>query len=226
MSWRVANSLLKLREQVNALAPNRAKGWDGTIGDAAHQSRGSDHNPWVRDGGMGVVTAMDITHDPAHGVNSFTMADSLLASKDPRIKYIISNHRIGGNEAFYQRNRDVYSLPAPWKWGRYRGKNPHDHHVHVSVEDKKALYDSTNSWKFTLNKPDPNATPADNKRIIRMGSTGADVGYAQFILKIPVDNVFGPATEAAVKAFQKERGLESDGVVGRMTWDALLIVGK
>ncbi|HKV33547.1 MAG TPA: hypothetical protein VJP89_04485, partial [Pyrinomonadaceae bacterium] len=61
MAWRVAKSLLRLREQINELAPNRSKASDGTIGDAAHASRKSDHNPWVKDGSIGVVTAMDIT---------------------------------------------------------------------------------------------------------------------------------------------------------------------
>lgn len=37
-----------------------------------------------------------------------------------------------------------------------------------------------------------------------------------------LDGKFGPATLAAVKAFQADNGLEVDGKVGRMTWAALL----
>jgi len=37
----------------------------------------------------------------------------------------------------------------------------------------------------------------------------------------PVDGVFGPKTEAAVKAFQTDQGLVVDGIVGRNTWKAL-----
>lgn len=41
----------------------------------------------------------------------------------------------------------------------------------------------------------------------------------------PVDAHFGPDTEAAVRAFQRERGLAADGMVGRETWRALVEAG-
>src|SRR6266545_4046705 len=39
---------------------------------------------------------------------------------------------------------------------------------------------------------------------------------------ITVDGRFGRVTETAVKAFQREHGLDDDGVVGPLTWAALL----
>ena len=117
MAWRVANSLLKLREQVNAKAPDRDKSSDGTIGDAAHSARTSDHNPDTD----GVVKAMDISNDPRHKVRSRDIAEAIRLSKDSRVKYVISDGEI------------FSSITSPWKWRKYTGSNPHFQHVHISV---------------------------------------------------------------------------------------------
>ncbi len=138
--WRVAQSLLTLRDQVNKKFPKRSKASDGTIGDAAHATRDSDHNPWVKDGAMGVVTAMDITHDPKKGCDAGKLADAIRASKDKRVKYIIWNKQIANSEPIGD--------AKAWAWRPYKGANPHDHHVHISVKDTKSRYDSTDAWKI------------------------------------------------------------------------------
>jgi len=137
MAWRVAKSLIRLREQIDIKAPKRSKASDGTIGDAAHAASTSDHNPWVKDGPIGVVTAIDITHDPEDGCDAQQIVNALVASKDLRIKYIIWNRQI------------ISSIVKPWVWRPYSGKNPHSHHFHLSIQPDKSLYDSLESWHLS-----------------------------------------------------------------------------
>jgi peptidoglycan hydrolase-like protein with peptidoglycan-binding domain len=39
---------------------------------------------------------------------------------------------------------------------------------------------------------------------------------------LDVDGIFGPKTEAAVRAFQQNENLSVDGIVGTQTWTTLL----
>ena len=121
--WIVAQSLDQLRAQLDDLAPRRSRASDGAIGDAAHATRDSDHNPWVVLGRQRYVTARDFTHDPAGGLNAQLLADSLRRGRDPRVKYVIWNRQImSGAEG-----------REPWAWRRYTGSNPHTAHLHLSV---------------------------------------------------------------------------------------------
>jgi uncharacterized FlaG/YvyC family protein len=134
MAWRVARSLLTLRDQINDRYPTRNKASDGTIGDEDHQNRSSDHNPWY---GPGIVTAMDITHDPASGVDIDRLTDELAASRDSRIKYVIANDLIMSGAGG----------PSPWVWREYHGENLHKKHFHLSVVASPAC-DDTSPWNL------------------------------------------------------------------------------
>jgi hypothetical protein len=140
--WRIALGLLALRSTLHSLAPDRNTRDDGFIGDPAHQTRKSDHNPWVLDGRVGVVTAYDITHSPTSGCDNNVLADKLVSSRDQRIKYIIWNKRIINSEA-------LKSSPA-WQWRDYHGQNPHTAHLHLSVLPAKSLYDNETAWSITV----------------------------------------------------------------------------
>jgi peptidoglycan hydrolase-like protein with peptidoglycan-binding domain len=54
-------------------------------------------------------------------------------------------------------------------------------------------------------------------RAMRRGDRGADVVALQTALSVRPDGDFGPATEAAVRLFQADRGLVVDGIAGAMT---------
>jgi len=63
--------------------------------------------------------------------------------------------------------------------------------------------------------------------VLREGSAGNDVELLQRQLKAAgfdpgrADGDFGPKTKSAVQAFQRATGLETDGIVGPKTWNAL-----
>lgn len=130
MSWRLARGLDRLRAQVNARHPSRSKASDGTIGDRAHASRASDHNPVG-----GIVHALDLTNDPGKGFDAHALAEKIRASRDPRISYVISNRRI------------FSSTKSPFQWRRYTGSNPHSKHIHISIR-RNPHADNTKDWSL------------------------------------------------------------------------------
>ena len=203
-----APSLVTLWHQVDTLWPDRLKGNDGTLGDARHRLRKSDHNPTS----SGMVLARDITHDPRHGCDTYKIAEMLRVNKDPRIKYTISNRKIMSGEE--------QTHPA-WVWREYDGENPHDHHVHISVRDEPSLYNDPAEWSLDMIPPDVAAPEIKEHPILKRGSQGEAVVELQHLLGIEEDGDFGRSTERAVKALQRRRKLVADGIVGSYTWDLL-----
>lgn len=64
--------------------------------------------------------------------------------------------------------------------------------------------------------------------VVRRGARGERVAVIQYLLRargyrVPAIGRFGPATEKAVRHFQRVRGLRPDGVVGPATWARLVI---
>lgn len=173
MNWRTAKSLLVLLDQINKRCPGRSKKSDGTIGDQAHANRASDHNP----NAQGVVTALDITHDPAHGLSIQTLADQLVASKDPRVKYIICNKRI-------------------WEpgigWKNYTGSNPHTVHMHISVKASNA--DIASAWRLNMAR---DSLSKEDVIELHRAYTGSDPGKDYDFRHV------GQPLEVAIRDFKK-----------------------
>lgn len=136
MAWRVANSLIVLRTQVNVLFPQRDTSSDGTIGDTAHAATKSEHNPDAN----GVVRAWDCDADLSPTVKVQALVDALLKARDTRILYII------------HRGKMYRSYPKtgvkPWEAAPYTGKNAHMEHMHISAVEDSRLYDSKELWKL------------------------------------------------------------------------------
>ena len=67
--------------------------------------------------------------------------------------------------------------------------------------------------------------------VVQNGSQGHPIRTLQLLLRahghnLTVDGMFGPATEAAVKAFQTGKGVTADGIMSAQTWSALIIQVK
>lgn len=215
-NWRECNSLVALLAQINLRFPGRSKGSDGTIGDESHMARTSDHNAWIVDGNRRVVTALDVTNDPSVGCDSEAIAQTLIANRDPRIKYVISNKKICAGAGGTQ----------PWVWRKYTGTNPHNHHFHISVKSDKKFYDDDAAWDLSgLSEKPVNENYVPPPPTLMKGSSGEAVKVLQSKLGMvgaDVDGEFGKKTKEAVIAFQKKKGLKpADGIVGPMTWAKL-----
>ena len=216
MSWRIARSLVTLLGQVNVEFPNRRRDSDGGIGDERHQAeRTSDHNPYIVVVGMGVVRAYDFTHAPETGFDSYAFAETLRLNRDSRVRYVISNRRISSG----------HDGPSPWLWRPYHGTNDHAHHAHVSVTENRAEFDSPVQWNLGgLTQQIESYGPVANNYVpppatLRIGSRGDIVKRLQTAVGATTDGFFGKdETFLALKKYQTDHGLVSDGVCGPATW--------
>lgn len=194
-----ADCCLKALRDATARWPSRNRGYDGIMGDAAHQKRKSDHN----DG-----NAFDLTHDPGSGVDCQVLSRQVI--NDARVTYVIWNSQI------YNRAR------AGEGWRPYTGPNPHDHHMHVSIE--AAYRQDLSPWPWS-GAPTVSVSPYPGAPL-RQGSQGQYVRILQQRLKergkpLAVDGFFGPHTHQLILVFQQEKHLKPDGIVGPKTWVAL-----
>jgi len=118
----------QLREQFDDTFPDRDRTSDGWIADARHVAGGkSDHIP--SSDGKAIVRALDIDRDVSGKAKPDLMpniADQIrLCAKagDKRVAYIIFAGKIA-------------SPRMGWRWRKYSGVNPHNHHCHISFTSK------------------------------------------------------------------------------------------
>jgi hypothetical protein len=200
MAWRLAKSLIVLRDEVNLVAPGRSTASDGTIGDEAHQGTPSDHNP----NGADVVCAMDITHDPGSGADMHQFAEHIKRENGRAVKYVIWNRRI------WSKTRNGEG------WRSYGGSNPHTKHMHVSVGEgpdgqSTGPYDHTGSWELA-----DNFGGGGDVIGLKKGDSGDRVKGLQGTLRYAgydpgdVDGDYGSKTAAAVLKMRRAEGSEVD----------------
>jgi hypothetical protein len=116
--------------QATALKPKRKKASDGLLPSAAHvkQSPNSDHNTGL---------AVDLTHDPDNGIDCAEIFEKL--KEDKRVSYLIFQGKIWSKEKSKMGNR------------RYTGSNPHNKHLHISINASSSA--DTSPWFWWMNQP-------------------------------------------------------------------------
>lgn len=113
-----------------------------------------------------------------------------------------------------------------FRWGGdYTGRKDAMHFEYMGTPDDARRLAGELGGAAPISPPPPAAAPAAGP-LLKRGAKGGDVRRLQERLNaagvaVAVDGDFGPATAAAVVAFQKARGLGADGVVGPQTWAAL-----
>jgi hypothetical protein len=135
--------------QATALKPMRKKASDGLLPSAAHmkQSPNSDHNTGL---------AVDLTHDPKNGIDCVEIFEKL--KEDKRVSYLIFQGQIWSKQKAKQGNR------------KYTGTNPHNKHLHISIESTMGA--DTSPWFWWMNSP-----KTINQVIARVTSVPAKKAY-------------------------------------------------
>lgn len=158
--YRLAPALLTLLHQLEAAYPGQ--GWlnspqTGTIGDVVHQAESSsDHNPFLDrtvraldvaanvSGVPGIQTVTDAPNCEA----LFAMVNAMYAARDPRVW--------PNGYAIYLRRVTDWDHP-----GGYHAQvgDPHLYHLHISVSQNPAGFNSTEPWPLLQAAPPPPVKP-------------------------------------------------------------------
>jgi hypothetical protein len=149
--------LVELRREYNVLSPDRDKGADGWIGDAAHQATTSDHNP----DSQGRVLAVDVDSTgpwPVPFADTVAMVVGRCRSgREDRLEYLIWD-------------RGIYSRSYGWVKRVYIGADPHTGHAHFSARHDHHGQDDVRGWNLLSLLPkeyDEMATKAEIKDALR-----------------------------------------------------------
>lgn len=162
-AWILVPTLADLRSELNELAPARDKASDGTIGDQAHASGASSHNPdrtgtpeWRDGDALNEVRAIDLDKDLRHP--HVTMAKV--------VRHLVTGARSG--RFWWLRyiifDGIIYHRRYAFAARTYTGSNKHDKHAHINSEFSQKA-DSYTDATYGLDEllPPPPPPPTTGK---------------------------------------------------------------
>jgi hypothetical protein len=207
MAWVLTRGLNTVRAEFNTVFPGRDKATDGSVGDLAHQTGSSGHNPdrtgkaEYKDGdSKDEVRAIDVDRDLIPGSATDWM--------ELVIQYLIKKARAGGYIPFryiIYKGR-IWARSDGWQTRTYTGSNKHDKHAHFSGDYTQ----TADEWTGTLGLASVRGGSAGGgDMLVRKGDKSEEVKFWQYVLTETgndpgdVDGDYGPKMEAAVNASRK-----------------------
>lgn len=145
VDWVLVACLVSLRGEFNRLAPSRDRSSDGSIGDSAHASSSSDHNPDE----TGATPSEDAdSRNEVHAIDVDADLRKPGWSMAKAVEVIVTRHRDGRDNRLQNviYNRRIWSRSWGWTARTYTGSNPHDKHAHFSSRYTTAQESDTRSW--------------------------------------------------------------------------------
>lgn len=146
-TWVLIPCLVKLRDEFNTVAPGRDKASDGSVGDPAHASTTSDHNP-DETGKVPVVDADAVNEVHAVDIDAGLRTAGL--SMERVVQFLLARCRSGAENRlrYIIFNRRIWRASNDWKQETYGGLNPHTEHAHFSGSYVSALEADARPWRL------------------------------------------------------------------------------
>lgn len=248
MGYQLIPALTTLRAQINAAYPNRDRSSDGWVGDTSHSRRASDHNPdqhgWVhaidvdKDGIdpyqlVNIAIADErvnyVIFNKAIFSRAYGFRARLYTGANPHDKHVHIS-AMHGAKAMDGRNWAIPNAVVPVTIAiKPIAVVTPIHTAEVKDAGVVALQTVLNGFGAGIAVDGvwgSQSENAANRYSVRRGAHGIVVRaiQSQFSArgwKIAVDGDFGPGTDRIVRAFQGEKRLGVDGVVGAKTYLAM-----
>lgn len=233
MAWVLTQGLQAWRRELDAVFPGRDKTSSGTIGDQAHSSGTSGHNPdrtgnaEYRDGdGKDEVRATDEDRDlvPGSGVDWMLRVVRFVVEKARRGEYVPFRYIIycpaGGSPTIWHKT-------SGWAARAYTGSNRHDKHAHFSGD----WSERGDSWTGTVGIA-ALRDEGDEMYPINKNSDKEDIVFHQYLLAElgfspgAPDGVYGEKMTAAVRAYRQANTTADAGGAAITGWHGFHMLRK